>query len=433
MMACRNVVRVLGVIVSMTVVVCVVPERAWGQWPQWGGPNRNFMVESEGLANEWPKEGPPKVWERELGSGYSSIVVDDGMLYTMCRDSNTDADERTVALDTQTGKTIWESRHPAPLPKSANDSQRKFTGPNATPLVVGNRLFTIGRNAVMRCYQKADGTILWEHDLPAKFGAEVPDYGFSCSPIAYGSTVIVPIGRTESDKREGRSLIAFAQSSGDVVWHRQTFRIGHASPILINFAGEDQLVLRVQGGIIGLNPANGGLLWEHRFPAEVADAGTATPVFNGKDTLLCTLRDTGRAIRLTRSEGRTSTKELWSTKKAPFGMGTPIIIDNLAVGPKSGSMDAPLLGVSVKSGKRLWLKRGFPAATCIHADGKLIVLDHDGQLGLGKVTRKRLKIQSRCQVMERESFTVPTLAGTTLYVRDEKRIMALDLGVSTGS
>ena len=43
-------------------------------WPQWGGPQRNFMVESKGLAATWPADGPKRLWSRELGEGHSSIV-----------------------------------------------------------------------------------------------------------------------------------------------------------------------------------------------------------------------------------------------------------------------------------------------------------------------------------------------------------------------
>jgi hypothetical protein len=55
------------------------------EWPQFGGPNRNFMVDSKGLAVTWPAEGPKRLWMRPLGEGYSGISVDQGTLYTMYR------------------------------------------------------------------------------------------------------------------------------------------------------------------------------------------------------------------------------------------------------------------------------------------------------------------------------------------------------------
>ena len=33
-------------------------------WPQWGGPERNFKSDAKGLANSWPASGPKRVWSR---------------------------------------------------------------------------------------------------------------------------------------------------------------------------------------------------------------------------------------------------------------------------------------------------------------------------------------------------------------------------------
>ncbi len=53
-------------------------------WPQFGGPGRNFRVETSNLG-PWDGDGPKTVWERELGEGYSGIVASGGILYTMYR------------------------------------------------------------------------------------------------------------------------------------------------------------------------------------------------------------------------------------------------------------------------------------------------------------------------------------------------------------
>ena len=67
----------------------------------------------------------------------------------------------------------------------------------------------------------------------------------------------------------------------------------------------------------------------------------------------------------------------------------------------------------------------------MHADGKLIILDMNGQLGLATATSEKLTVHSHCELLERVSLTPPTLVGTTLYLRDRKHIMALDIGVPT--
>ena len=61
------------------------------------------------------------------------------------------------------------------------------------------------------------------------------------------------------------------------------------------------------------------------------------------------------------------------------------------------------------------------------ADGKIIILDEDGQLALATVSPEGFNVLSKCTITKRYSWAAPTLVGTTLYVRDRERIMALDL------
>src|SRR5678815_1644346 len=54
-------------------------------WLQWGGPSRNFVSASTGRAPTWPAGGPKKLWSRPLGEGHSSILAENGRLYTLYR------------------------------------------------------------------------------------------------------------------------------------------------------------------------------------------------------------------------------------------------------------------------------------------------------------------------------------------------------------
>src|SRR5438876_12194897 len=54
-------------------------------WLLWGGKNRDFLVDSSGLADSWPAAGPKTLWSRALGDGYSAIAEEGGILYTAFR------------------------------------------------------------------------------------------------------------------------------------------------------------------------------------------------------------------------------------------------------------------------------------------------------------------------------------------------------------
>src|SRR5262247_271002 len=83
-----------------------------GDWSQWGGPQRNFKSPATGLAATWPATGPRRLWQRDMGEGYSAIAAEGGKLFTMYRK---DEQEVVIALDATTGKTLWEYAYDAPF------------------------------------------------------------------------------------------------------------------------------------------------------------------------------------------------------------------------------------------------------------------------------------------------------------------------------
>ena len=146
-------------VVALTVSI-LLSTAAEAQWTQFGGPGQAFTADSKGLAKEWPEEGPPKLWSRKLGEGHSSILVDDGRLFTMYR---ADPEERAICLDAATGKTLWEYAYES-YPLEVHESTYG-RGPNATPLLSDGRLYTIGIAGVMHCLDATDGKVIWTRKL----------------------------------------------------------------------------------------------------------------------------------------------------------------------------------------------------------------------------------------------------------------------------
>ena len=95
-------------------------------WPQWGGPARDFKSEAKGLAAAWPESGPRRVWSRDLGEGYSAIAAEGGRLFTMYRRASQDV---VVALDAATGKTVWEHDEPTGSWATPRGRARPPSGP----------------------------------------------------------------------------------------------------------------------------------------------------------------------------------------------------------------------------------------------------------------------------------------------------------------
>jgi len=426
--------KIRNVSFVLALAAMVAPVRA--QWLQWGGPNRDFTVDSKGLKDKWPDEGPKQLWKRDLGDGYATVVADGDLLFTMYR---VGTDEFAIALDAKTGKTVWEHKNPSPF----TEEMAQFgAGPHTTPTVVGDRVYTIGTNAVMHCFEKKTGKVLWTHDLPAEFKAPVPGRGYGASPIVYKNSLIVVVDREReegpdaAEKKDekpapvqGQSLIAFDLETGSVLWKAGDYEMSYASPILINFAGEEQLVILSGNELAGLNPTSGDQLWIHPHKTQYG-ANLATPLWNGKDMIFCSAAyDSGsRAIKLAKKDGKTVTEDLWFSKKMRLHHCNAVQIGDYVFGSSGDFGPAFYMGVKLATGEIAWRERGFSKSTTLLADGKLIILDEDGNLALATATPEKFTLLSKCKLAEKYAWAAPTLVGTKLYLRDRKVIMALDLG-----
>jgi outer membrane protein assembly factor BamB len=402
------------------------PMAADTSWTQWGGPRRNFTVDTAGLASSWPSAGPRKLWSRALGEGHSAAAVDGNRLYTMYRYAGwmsmvrRSQQEIVAALDASTGQTIWEYA----FDSSTSGMDLGYgAGPHSTPLVSGDRLFVTGSRSQLIAIDASTGKPLWSHDLLKEFGAPLDDRGYSSSPLLYKDTVIVPAGGA------GSSVVAFNRQTGALAWKGGSFEVGPASPILITVDGQDQLVVSGGAVIAGVNPANGAVLWTHPHRTDYG-LNISTPVWGPNNELFVSAayNNGARMLKLSQANGKTTVQELWYQNRMRVHIGTVIRLNDFVVGSSGDFGPCPTVAVDTKTGTVLWQNRDFARSTFLHADGKLVIMDEDGTLGLATATRQGLQVLARTSLLSNKAWTTPTLVGTKLYVRDRKQMVAVDLG-----
>lgn len=387
-------------------------------WPVWGGKNRDFIVNTSGLANAWPASGPKKLWTRPLGDGYSAIAEEGGVLYTAFRRRVSDV---VTALDAATGKIIWEYEYVNPF---TNDfSEKVGPGPYAMPQVIGDRVVSASGTGKIHSLNKKTGKPVWSHDLYSEFHATHLIFGYSSHALPYKDTLICMAGGN------GDGVIALRQSDGAVVWKSLQFTNSYSSPLLINVDGQTQVVAIGAKTVFGFNPDNGVLLWTypHDTPYGIA---ISTPV-SAPGNLLFVASAYGvgaRTLELHQSGGKTTVKQLWYDPHLELHFGTAIQRDGYVY--LSSGYNGPTLmsAVELKTGKIAWRQRGFQKAQLLWADGKLILADEDGTLALCRATPQKFEVLSQVSLLQNIAWTPPTLVGTHLYLRDRKTMMALELG-----
>jgi outer membrane protein assembly factor BamB len=403
-----------GIGVALTVQGSVANVTA--AWSQWGGPNQDFRAPAAGLASGWPDAGPERLWSRNLGDGYSAILFEEGRLYTMYRSGEM---EVVVCLAAETGKTIWEHSYDAPY----RGFRGYGTGPRSTPVISGDLLFTIGASGELKALNKNNGQGLWGHSLwGVDFNGKIHSHGYSSSPVAYNETLIVLVGG------ENSSLVAFNQTNGSVKWRALSSRNSYSSPRVVKLAGEDQLLVFMAEELIGVDPENGTLRW--RYPhANQWGMNISMPTVVGGDTIFLSSPQAGaKGLRLARNGVEFEVEELWSTRRVQFYHGSTIQNGDWVYGSSGVTTPAFMMSVNIQSGEIGWRQRGFAKANCVEADGKLVILDEDGMLYLTTATPEKIEVHAKTQLLNRVAWTVPTIVGTKMYVRDNKQIIAVELG-----
>jgi outer membrane protein assembly factor BamB len=230
------------------VSVAAAPERATEPttasegWPHWRGPRRNAVVsEDSGWdAGAWPPR--QAAWQAKVGIGGTSPVVLGQRLFVL---GWADGRDTLHCLATDSGREIWKVHYEAPkYGRHATGDEGLYAGITATPEVDPDtgRLYTLGVDGHLACWQAADGREVWRVNLYDTYRAgQRPkigrsgrrDYGYTASPLIHGDWLIVEVGA------ERGTLIAFDKQTGREVWASQTkHQAGHTgSPVPITVQG----------------------------------------------------------------------------------------------------------------------------------------------------------------------------------------------------
>src|SRR5687768_16331064 len=120
-------------------------------------------------------------------------------------------------------------------------------GPNATPLVAGNRLFTLGVTGVLNAWDTGSGRLLWTKDFSKTVDTSKLFCGTSASPLAVNDRVVIQVG---SDIHGGQ-MVALEPATGKVVWEWKGAGPGYASPVVLEIGGKKQIATMTNGSVIG--------------------------------------------------------------------------------------------------------------------------------------------------------------------------------------
>ena len=386
-------------------------------WPGFGGPDRTFQCDTK-LSVTPSAASPSMVWRRELGDGLSGIVVADEIAYAtyLCcysesekalPESQRTTREAIVAMDRLTGKTQWEFQYDAGWLEEQEAFGGRVRSPQATPLVVGDRLITIGFTGIIYCFDRHTGAVVWTKNLPKEFHATPVQFGFSASPIMHKGQLLVLVGG------QAGGLVSLDMADGHRRWSVPCDEASYATPMVVTLAGIDQCVFVTLNQIVGVNAETGGELWKFDMP-QSGLTNVPTPLWTGGNRIVVSGQGIGGTLELRIVRDGDD----WEVEKGWLGRSQFFYCNWIAhQGVILGCNGDLLLALSQRDGKLLGRWRGFAESNLVRSGEKLFVIDGDGVLSILRFSTDKLDLLSRHRLFDERSWTPPALVDDCLYCR----------------
>jgi outer membrane protein assembly factor BamB len=366
------------------------------------------------------------------------VVVSDYLTNDNVRIDNFDRKEfsgmeRVLCLDAETGSERWRHEYPV-----------KYTisypaGPRCTAIVDGGKVYTLGAEGNLFCFEAEKGDVIWQKDLPREYQTKTAMWGYAGHPLIDGDKLICVAGGV------GSHAVAFNKNTGKEIWRALTSpEQGYSPPTIIEAGRRRQLILARINALTSVDPETGRELWSVPYEA-TSGSLIMSPVrwsnylfiggYNKQGLLVELAADTPAAEILWRNSGRRGI--------SPVNV-QPFVKDGVMYG---FDQDGVMYAVELPSGNRLWdttepvSDRPVYSGTAFivkHGDkgdrywmfnerGDLIIANLTTS-GYEEIDRAREVIKPTNQAFGRDVvWCMPAFANRRMYVRNDQECICVDL------
>jgi hypothetical protein len=437
---CRNAIR--GAVVLCLWSAVTTDALCGADWPQFRGPRGDGTATAQNLPLHWGGGFAEPLWQTEIpGRGWSSpVVVGERVWLTSAESLALPTAERqkkleqglykefqeqfqahsavtlyAIELNAATGELLrnielFTCEDPAPI-----HATNTYASP--TPVTDGQRLYCHFGSLGTVALDLASGRVVWHERF------RLDDItGPGSSPVLWRDLLILPC-----DGVDQQFVAALDKHTGITVWntarppidsegkHRRAF----STPLVIEHAGREQVVVPAAQWVCSYDPASGGELWRVNFGT--GHATIPRPVYRDGLVYVCTgyLKPQLWAIRVDGRGDVTDTHVAWRHQKQVPEISSPIVVgDELYFVSSLGVLTC----LDAKTGQAHWQERlgGNFAASPIAADGKLYFTSQEGLTSVLAPGRKFHQL-GRNQLIG-QTMASPVVAGQSLLVRAERML-----------
>jgi len=382
------------------------------EWPGFRGPQRDGIVRGVQIETDWSRTPPVELWRRPIGPGWSSFAVDGNFIYTQEQRGD---DEVVSCYRLSTGEPVWRHRDAIRFWES-----NAGAGPRGTPTVHNGRVYTMGATGVLNALDAGNGAKLWSRNAATDTSKTVPDWGIASSPLVIDDLVIVAVAG---------QLAAYDVRTGAPRWIGESGGGGYSSPHLVTIDGVPQILLLRGARTISVAPADGKLLWEHRWQLAVS---IVQPALVDGDVLIASGDAMGglglRRIAVKHEAGGWNVEERWTSRSLKPYFNDFVVHEGHAFG-FDGSI---LASIDLENGERKWKggRYGHGQMVVLPDQDLLLVLSEDGELALVAATPEKFTELARFPAIDGKTWNHPVLVGDVLLVRNGEEMAAFRLSLA---
>lgn len=373
-----------------------------GDWPNFRGPNHDGICTETGIRTEFT-EPPTVLWQREVGSAFSSFAVVGGRVFTC---GTEDKRQVLLCLSADTGEVIWK----VPFEKEYRDNFGD--GCRATPTVSDGLVYIAGAHGRVLCCNAETGSEVWSEEFDHK-----PQWGYSGSVLVEGDVAIFQAGKGDG------ALRAVNKKSGKLVWKCDSDEPGYATPLPFDFNGTRYVCSFNAHRAVVAELATGkkalSIPWETDW-----NVNAAAPIYHEGHLFLNSGYKTGCGLfALSKGAGALESEEVWRSKVLLNKFQSAIL-----TGRKLYASDEKAFKcVDFMTGRETWKVPRVANGTLILAEGQLFLLTERGELQVGRPSPEGWQPHSKVEILDDKCWTVPVISGGRLFARNLERVVCLDI------
>jgi outer membrane protein assembly factor BamB len=400
-------------------------------WPHLRGPHYNSTSDEIDLADSWPEEGPPVLWIRHIGSGYSGISAVGDRVFTQ---RQTLYYQSVLCMDGRTGATIWEHRYGLPY-----DAAGVYPGPRSTPTWHEGRIYFAGPNGLVGCLGADDGREVWSTDVNRKYGGRGTDFGYSASPLVEEGKVILPVGG------ESASVVALDVRDGSTAWASGDEPASYSSAIPITFRGRRHVIAFLENALCSFDLETGRLLWQQTF-SKGYNEHAAMPLYADERLMIASpFRGGAEMYRIEPQDPEdpeadplaVKATRVWFSRRMSNDVASSVLVDGSVYGfdlrDIQSKLHRPSRGefrcLDLATGEVRWSSDRPGHAGLLAADGKLFMLNDSGEVVLAGADPGKYEELGRVELFGGQTcWTPPALHNGRLYLRSPTQAACLYVG-----